>query len=103
MGQASEGVKSRQVDAAREWPNNLKSGTKRKGTQAFDVRALLDLAVTQNCVEYKSKEIVFAQSDPATSARWVQEGGVTLSQEIVACLCGFLLTVERFARPQGNA
>jgi hypothetical protein len=104
INQASERVKSKQQDIARQWPNNAKSKTKRNGTHVLDARALLDLAVTRDCVEYKSRQAVFTQGDPATSALHIQESGVKVSvvNEIVACLCGFLLAAERFARSQGN-
>lgn len=104
ISQALERVKSRQLDIARQWPSNAKSNTKRNGTHVLDARALLDLAVTRSCVEYKSKEAVFTQGDPATSALYLQESGVKPSvvNEIVACLCGVLLAAERSARSQGN-
>jgi CRP-like cAMP-binding protein len=49
-------------------------------SHAFDVKSFLDSAgLGRKVVEYRGKETVFAQGDPANSVLYIQEGGVKLS------------------------
>jgi CRP-like cAMP-binding protein len=49
-------------------------------SHAFDVKSFLDsTGLGRKVVEYRGKETVFAQGDPAKSVMYIQEGGVKLS------------------------
>jgi CRP/FNR family transcriptional regulator, cyclic AMP receptor protein len=76
----SAGVKAMQAAAPRPWPCNSRFKTKVGEKQAFDAQTVLDLASgVRKIVKYGSKEIVFAQGDPATSVVYIQEGIVKLA------------------------
>jgi CRP/FNR family transcriptional regulator, cyclic AMP receptor protein len=58
----------------------IKSKIKSKGKTAFDVQAFLDSAgVARKVVEYRRRQTIFSQGDPATTVIYVREGGVKLS------------------------
>jgi CRP/FNR family cyclic AMP-dependent transcriptional regulator len=56
--------------------NRLKANLKR----AFDAQDFLDTAgVSRKVAEFKKKETIFAQGDPAKNVLYIQKGGVRLS------------------------
>jgi CRP/FNR family transcriptional regulator, cyclic AMP receptor protein len=76
----SAGMKAMQAAAPRAWPSNTRFKAKLEEKQAFDAQAFLDSAgVARKVVEYRSKETVFTQGDPATSVLYIQKGGVKLA------------------------
>ncbi len=61
---------------ATEVSNRLKTNTKR----TFDAQVFLDSAgVARKVVEFKRKEAIFSQGDPAKNVLYIQKGGVRLS------------------------
>jgi Cyclic nucleotide-binding domain len=63
-----------------ESKRKIKSKIKSKGKTAFDVQAFLDSAgVARKVVEYRRRQTIFSQGDPATTVIYIQEGGVKLS------------------------
>jgi CRP/FNR family cyclic AMP-dependent transcriptional regulator len=57
-------------------PNHLKTNSKR----AFNAQEFLDSAgVARKVVEFKKKETIFSQGDPAKNVLYIQKGGVRLS------------------------
>jgi len=57
-----------------------KSKTKPKEKLAFDAQAFLDSAgVARKVVRYRRLEKIYAQGDPTTGVKYIQEGGVKLS------------------------
>ncbi len=73
-------IKRAQGVPSRHWIRNAKSVAERSEAASFGGGASLDLDdLMKNCVEYESKETVFAQGDPATTVLFIQEGGVKLS------------------------
>lgn len=80
VDQTSTYVKRVQTGAERHWPTNVKSNKKHMTPRALDAGADLDFAsVAKNCLEYKCRETIFAQGDPATTVFYIQAGGVKLS------------------------
>jgi CRP/FNR family cyclic AMP-dependent transcriptional regulator len=80
VNQIHADVKSARGVHWQHWTRNAKSGSRRREMASFDSRASLDLEdVMKNCMEYETKETVFAQGDPATTVLFIQEGGVKLS------------------------
>jgi CRP/FNR family transcriptional regulator, cyclic AMP receptor protein len=60
--------------------SSIKPKTKLKGKHAFDAQAFLDSAgVARKVTEFKKKQAVFSQGDPAKSVLYIQKGGVRLS------------------------
>jgi CRP-like cAMP-binding protein len=60
--------------------NNIKSKIKPKKKPAFDAQAFLDSAgVARKVAEFKKKEAIFSQGDPANDVLYIQKGGVRLS------------------------
>jgi len=60
--------------------SSIKPKTKLKGKHAFDAQDFLDSAgVARKVTEFKKKQAVFSQGDPATSVLYIQKGGVRLS------------------------
>lgn len=56
--------------------NRIKTNSKR----AFNAQEFLDSAgVARKVVEFKRKEAIFSQGDPATNVLYIQKGGVRLS------------------------
>src|SRR5580658_1914132 len=57
---------------------NTKPTSSKKAT--FDVQDFLDsTGVSRKVVEFKKKEVVFSQGDPAKNVLYIQKGGVRLS------------------------
>jgi CRP/FNR family cyclic AMP-dependent transcriptional regulator len=53
---------------------------KANGKKAFNVQDFLDSAgVARKVVEFKKKEVIFSQGDPAKNVLYIQKGGVRLS------------------------
>jgi CRP-like cAMP-binding protein len=76
----SASVKAMQAAAPKPWPSNTRFKSIPQEKQAFDAQDFLDSAsVARQVVEYGSREIVFAQGDPATSVLYIQKGGVKLT------------------------
>lgn len=60
--------------------NNKKSKSTSTKKQAFDTQGFLDSAgVSRKVAEFKKKETVFSQGDPAKNVLYIQQGGVRLS------------------------
>jgi CRP/FNR family cyclic AMP-dependent transcriptional regulator len=60
--------------------NNVKSKIKPAKNPAFDAQAFLDSAgVARKVTEFKKKEAIFSQGDPAKNVLYIQKGGVRLS------------------------
>jgi CRP/FNR family transcriptional regulator, cyclic AMP receptor protein len=60
--------------------SKTKSKIKLKGNRAFDVQAFLDSAgMARKIVRYRRLEKIYAQGDPTTGVKYIQEGGVKLS------------------------
>ena len=60
--------------------STIKSTKKLKQKRAFDAQAFLDSAgVARKVTEFKKKQAVFSQGDPAKSVLYIQKGGVRLS------------------------
>jgi CRP/FNR family transcriptional regulator, cyclic AMP receptor protein len=81
----------------REVINNtdVQSLRKPKGPRAFNVHAFLDSAgLTRTIVEYRRRQKIYSQGEPATTVMYIQEGGVKLSvvseegKEAVVALLG---------------
>jgi len=52
----------------------------RKKPRAFDVEAFLDSSgVSRKVVEFRPKDVVFAQGDPSESVMYIQQGSVKIS------------------------
>ena len=52
----------------------------RKKPRAFDVEAFLDSSgVSRKVVEFRPKDVVFAQGDPSDSVMYIQQGSVKIS------------------------
>jgi CRP/FNR family transcriptional regulator, cyclic AMP receptor protein len=73
----------------------VQSLKKPKGPRAFNLHAFLDSAgLTRTIVEYRRRQNIYAQGDPATTVMYIQEGGVKLSvvskegKEAVVALLG---------------
>jgi len=60
--------------------SSVKPTVKFKGKPAFDAQAFLDSAgVARKVTEFKKKEAIFSQGDPAKNVLYIQKGGVRLS------------------------
>jgi len=60
--------------------SQTKSKIRVKERPAFDAQAFLDSAgVARSIVQYRKREKIYAQGDPATSVMYIQNGGVKLS------------------------
>ena len=60
--------------------SRINSRTKSTQKPASNAQALLDSAgVARRVVEFRKKEIVFSQGDPANNVFYIQEGGIRLS------------------------
>jgi CRP/FNR family transcriptional regulator, cyclic AMP receptor protein len=65
-----------------EAANSSSGKSKRKSTQksSFNTQAFLDSAgVARKVTEFKKKEAVFSQGDPAKNVLYIQKGGIRLS------------------------
>jgi CRP-like cAMP-binding protein len=61
-------------------PDGIKPKVKSKEKPAFDAQAFLDSAgVSRKVTEFKKKQAVFSQGDPAKDDLYIQEGAVRLS------------------------
>jgi CRP/FNR family transcriptional regulator, cyclic AMP receptor protein len=61
-------------------PSNTQLKTRPEGKQVLDAQAFLkSVGVARKIVEYRSKDVVFTQGDPATSVLYIQKGGVKLT------------------------
>ena len=62
-------------------PNRLKSGSKlANGKNAFNAQHFLDSAgVARKVTEFKKREAIFSQGDPAKNVLYIQKGAVRLS------------------------
>ncbi len=74
---------------------DVQSLKKPEGPRVFNVRAFLDSAgLARTIVEYRRRQKIYAQGDPATTVMYIQEGGVKLSvvskegKEAVVALLG---------------
>jgi CRP/FNR family transcriptional regulator, cyclic AMP receptor protein len=74
---------------------DVQSLRKPKGARAFNVHAFLDSAgLTRTIVEYRRRQNIYSQGDPASTVMYIQEGGVKLSvvsslgKEAVVALLG---------------
>jgi CRP/FNR family cyclic AMP-dependent transcriptional regulator len=74
---------------------DVQSLRKPKGPRAFNVHAFLDSAgLTRTIVEYRRRQKIYSQGEPATTVMYIQEGGVKLSvvseegKEAVVALLG---------------
>ena len=74
---------------------DVRSLKKPKGPRAFNVHAFLDSAgLTRTIVEYRRRQKIYSQGEPATTVMYIQEGGVKLSvvseegKEAVVALLG---------------
>ena len=82
LGPAEDTGKSDQRDIMREVIKNadVQSLRKPKGPRAFNVDAFLDSpGLAKTIVEYRRRQKIYAQGDPATTVMYIQEGGVKLS------------------------
>lgn len=80
VDQASVYAKGMHTQTVRMWPTKTKSKRRHMTQRAIETGAYLNLPdVTKTCLEYRCKETIFAQGDPATSVLYIQEGGVKLS------------------------
>src|SRR5216684_4454880 len=60
--------------------SKTKPKTKPKNTSAFNAQAFLDSAgLARKVVRYRRLGKIYAQGDPATGVKYIQEGGVKLS------------------------
>ena len=60
--------------------SSVKSNTKSRKKLAFDAQAFLDSAgVARKITEFKKKQAVFSQGDPAEDVLYIQRGGIRLS------------------------
>jgi CRP/FNR family cyclic AMP-dependent transcriptional regulator len=60
--------------------SSIKTKIKSKEKPAFDAQAFLDSAgVARKVTEFKKKQAVFSQGDPANDVLYIQKGGVRLS------------------------
>src|ERR1700722_20260453 len=60
--------------------SRIKPKLKSKERSAFDVQAFLDSAgVARKVMEFKKKQSVFSQGDPAKNVLYIQKGAVRLS------------------------
>src|SRR6202162_4960221 len=60
--------------------SSIKPTIKFKEKSAFDAQAFLDSAgVARKVTEFKKKQVVFSQGDPAKNVLYIQKGGVRLS------------------------
>ena len=60
--------------------SQTKSKIRVKERHAFDAQAFLESAgVARSIVQYRKREKIYAQGDPATSVMYIQNGGVKLS------------------------
>jgi CRP/FNR family cyclic AMP-dependent transcriptional regulator len=80
VDQTSGYIKRMQTGAEGLWRTKVKSNKRHMSPRALDAGAYLDMAsVTRTCLEYKCKETIFAQGDPAATVFYIQAGGVKLS------------------------
>src|ERR1700730_9888824 len=60
--------------------SNIKSKAKITGKRPFDAQAFLDSAgVARKVTEFRKKEVIFSQGDPAQNVLYIQTGGVRLT------------------------
>jgi CRP/FNR family transcriptional regulator, cyclic AMP receptor protein len=80
LDQTSAYEKRFQTGTARLWPTTAKSNRRHVAPRALETATYMDLVhVARNCQEFKSREVIFAQGDPATNVLYIQTGAVKLS------------------------
>jgi CRP/FNR family cyclic AMP-dependent transcriptional regulator len=61
-------------------PATISTRSKIKANEAFNAQEFLDSAgVARKIVEFKKKETIFSQGEPAKNVFYIQKGGVRLS------------------------